>query len=80
MKAAFGVSWNDAKPRRMSALLALAVAGLLTLAMTMAGHGTTDSHASSQASLFGGSIVRTTPSTGLGGGLGEILPAGATWS
>lgn len=80
MKAAFGVSWNDAKPRRMSALLALAVAAVLTLAMAMAGQSSAGSHETSHAGLLDGTIVGTSPSTGLGGGGGGILPAGATWS
>lgn len=81
MKAALGVSWNDAKPRRMSALLALAVAAVLTFAMAIAGHGTALAPATSDAGLLGGTTILGGSSGGsLGGSLGGFLPSGATWS
>lgn len=70
MKTALGVSWNDAKPRRMSALIALLFATLIAIATSMSSATVgTETHSS---------VTRTV--TNLLPGGNPLTGSGATWS
>lgn len=73
MRAALGVSWNDAKPRRATALVALFIATLIALAGAIGSNATQQTQSQSLLN------DRTSLLTSLLNG-NPITGSGATWS